>query len=412
VAAFADGFDEFSDEDPLPRPLPAEDRLWRHPSELGSLGVSLPLDPITVRRRWLASQPSRASAWTAGLVGALLATGLVALGTHLASAITAHTATGAADLSARASAAASGLARDPVPDTPTAIGSTLAANMAAAGRSLLYVDVVRDGVEIRTLGVGVGANGMVLAPAASLAGATRIVVALPGGVLHDASIVGQDFAARAASSGLALVHVDGVSNMAVARLSTERFAARDSLTVAVSAPGGRRFSFGSIVTSAQSAPANGTVLVDAMPTDLTVSDAPMGSMLLGADGQVLGIVTGTSSGRAVATPAWIASEVASRLASVGTVLHGWLGIEGTTAAPPQSGVEVGTVTTPSAASAAGLRRGDVIVSVGRHRVSTMAQLQGLLYLTHPGQRLSLGVVRHGHHAVVTTVLEGDERGQP
>ncbi len=412
MAAFADGFDEYSDEDPLPRPLPAEDRLWRHPSELGSLGVSLPLDPITVRRRWLASQPSRASAWTAGLVGALLATGLVALGTHLASAITAHPGTETAALSPHATAAAPGVAQEPSSDAHAAIGSTLAANMAAAGRSLLYVDVVRDGVASRTLGVGVAPDGMLLAPAASLAGATHIVVAVPGEGLRAGTIVGQDFAARAASSGLALVHVDGVSDLAVAHLSTERFAARDSLTVAVSAPGSTRFSFGSITTSAAGAPAEGTVLVDAMPTDLTISDAPMGSMLLGSDGQVLGIVTGASSGRAVATPAWIASEVASRLASVGTVVHGWLGIEGTTAASPQRGVDVGAVTTPSAASAAGLRRGDLIVSVGRHRVSTMAQLQGLLYLTRPGQRLSLGIVRDGHHGVVTTVLEGDETNRP
>ena len=77
-------FGEHSDEDPHPPLLPPDDRLWRHPSEVGASHTALPLDPVAVRRRWLLSHPSRRSALTAGVVGALLATGVVALGTHLA----------------------------------------------------------------------------------------------------------------------------------------------------------------------------------------------------------------------------------------------------------------------------------------------------------------------------------------
>ena len=72
------------DEGPSSPLLPPDDRLWRHPSELGAAHSALPLDPVAVRRRWLLSHPTRRSALTAGVVGALLATGVVALGTHLA----------------------------------------------------------------------------------------------------------------------------------------------------------------------------------------------------------------------------------------------------------------------------------------------------------------------------------------
>jgi len=81
-------FDEPLDEGPRPPLLPPEDRLWRHPSEFGASHPSLPLDPVAVQRSWLLSHPSRRSALTAGVVGALLATGVVALGTHLADSMT------------------------------------------------------------------------------------------------------------------------------------------------------------------------------------------------------------------------------------------------------------------------------------------------------------------------------------
>ncbi|MHB1974386.1 MAG: S1C family serine protease [Acidimicrobiales bacterium] len=410
MAAFADGFDDFPDEDPLAQPLPAEDRLWRHPSELGSLGSSLPLDPITVRRRWLASQPSRASAWTAGLVGALLATGLVALGTHLASAITARPGQSGVELlttSAGAAAtpsAASG--RHPM----EAIGTTLATHIAAAGKAVFYVDVTRQGTRSRTLGIGIGANGMLLAPAAQIAGATSIVVVLPNGASYIGDVVGTDFAPRAASSGLALLHVSGVTDLPVAPLSTAPLTAQQVLAVAVSGPGGSSFSVGSVATTPRSAPAGSTVLVDAMSTDLPTAAAPPGSMLLGGDGRVLGIVTGSSGGKALATPAWIATDVAAKLASEGAVVHGWLGIEGTTAGRVGGGVAVGAVARSSAASTARLLRGDIIVSVDGHSVTSMAQLQGLLYLSRPGQQLSVGVVRDGHPVVLHVSLEGEQHG--
>ncbi len=405
MAAFAGDFDDLPEDDSASQPLPAEDRLWRHPSELGA---SLPLDPITVRRRWLASQPTKASAWTAGLVGAILATGLVALGTHLASAITAHPPAGGTDVGTGSALAS----KTTLPQLPAAesVGAMLAAQIATIGRSVVALEVTRGTSSNQVLAVGVRSDGMLLAPAAEVVGATSVVVTLPDGMDYVGTVVASDLSQRAASSGLALVHINGVSDLAVAPFESAQRSGQRELAVALSTPGGSRFSVGSVDTSGQTTTTPSTILVDAMPTDLSAGAVPPGSVLVGAHGGVLGIVTAQAGGEALATPAWIASGVVNQLIANGTVDHGWLGIEGTTTNTPVRGVRVTVVTAASAAALAGVRPGDVIVSVAGHRVTSMAQLQGRLYFAPPGDRLQLAVERGGRTVVVHAVLDDAQLG--
>lgn len=401
VAAFADDFDDLSEGDSPSQPLPPEDRLWRHPSELGALGSSLPLDPITVRRRWLASQPSKASAWTAGLVGALLATGLVALGTHLAGAMT------------NRSSATPGNGTKTVLTSPTAseagqrlsgVGTGLAAGIATAGKAVVTINVTRGTTTVRCLGVGVRSDGMLLAPAAEVLGATSIVVMLPDGTNYVGEVVGSDASTRAASSGLALVHINGVTDLPVATLKSSRPAASSTIGVAVTAPGGSTFAIGNVSAGGGATATGDAVLVDAMTTDISASMAPPGSILLGSDGQVIGIATGTRAGHLLATPAWIASMVAEKLESVGVVSHGWLGIDGATTSGAAIGVKITNVPAGSAAAEGGMRAGDTIVSVDSHRITSMTELQGRLYFVRPGEKVIIGIVRGGRDQLLHVVL--------
>lgn len=394
MAGFADDFDDKSEGDYSSQPLPPEDRLWRHPSELGGLGAALPLDPLTVRRRWLASQPSKASAWTAGLVGALLATGLVAFGTHLAGAITnrAPSVTPLAD-------SLSGGQR------LSGIGTGLAAGIATIGRAVVAIDVTHGTSALRCLGVGVRADGLLLAPAADLAGASSIMVMLADGSYYVGSVVASDASVRAASSGLALVHIKGVTDLPVARFDSLRTLPAGTTGVALNSAGGASFALGTLQGAGSAAVAGSAVLVDAITTDIATADAPAGSVLLGANGKVLGIVTGASAGRVVATPGWIASIVASKLASAGAVTHGWLGIAGATTVARPKGVLVADVATRGPAAEAGMRDGDVIVSVDGARVTTMASLQGRLYFAEPGTKVSIGIVRAGRRRELHAVLD-------
>jgi hypothetical protein len=76
-------FDDGLEEEPASPLLPPEDRLWRHPSEIAAHGRSLSEEALNARSRWLSSTPTRAGAWSAGVIGAVLATGVVLVGTHL-----------------------------------------------------------------------------------------------------------------------------------------------------------------------------------------------------------------------------------------------------------------------------------------------------------------------------------------
>src|ERR1035437_3540725 len=73
---FDDAHDEGRDDDWGTPPLPPDDRLWRHPSELGAHTLPISAEALSARRSWMATTPTRAGAWSAGIVGALLATGV------------------------------------------------------------------------------------------------------------------------------------------------------------------------------------------------------------------------------------------------------------------------------------------------------------------------------------------------
>jgi S1-C subfamily serine protease len=405
VAAFAGDFDDLPEDDPPSQPLPAEDRLWRHPSELGALGASLPLDPITVRRRWLASQPSRGSAWTAGLVGALLATGLVALGTHLASAITAKQPAPGLAHSGDSTLLGSVRSRPSDLRPERGVGALLSSRMVDVGRAMVYLEVSRGGTEVRCIGVTVRSDGMVLAPAAEVAGATSIMVQLPDGAYYVGKVLGSDLSTRAASSGLALVRVEGASHLPVATLGTTPPASTSLLSVLLSSPGGGSFAVGSVSAAAGTATTPGAIIVDALTTDLPTAMAPPGSVLLDSDGQVLGIVTASRSGDALATPGWVAAKALVSLEATGKVGHGWLGVEGATAAGPVRGVRITHVAPGSAAARAGIETGDVVEAVDGKRVTTMSALQGRLYFFPPGARVSLLLDRAGRAVVARPKLD-------
>jgi S1-C subfamily serine protease len=378
------------EEGPGPPLLPPDDRLWRHPSELGASHSSLPLDPVAVRRRWLLSHPSRRSALTAGVVGALLATGVVALGTHLADSM------GGVGRSAFDGA---------VPANTTAITSggdalsrTLAANISRASAAMAFVQVTRGSTRTRVLGLVVRSDGMILAPASGLEGATTLTVTLANGDVYLGDLVGAD-----TRSDLAIVHINGASGLAAASLSPDPVA-KGSFALAVSVPGSTAFSLGTIRGVYCSPLVAGHRLLGELATDLAVASGPPGSPLLASTGAVEGMVTGGTRTGAVVAPAWLAAPVADELMATGRVTHGWLGLDGTTTKGDPAGVRVETATANGALARAGITPGDVIVSLDRTPVTSLAELQARLYVLPPGTRVSVGIVRGSARFVHRIVL--------
>ena len=392
-------FDDVNGEEAIPPLLPQEDRLWRHPSEIANVRPGQ-LDPDVVRTRWLSSEPSKASAWSAGFVGALLAAGIVLVGAHLATVFTNTPLAGTNVLTASVTTT--------LPMASPNFGAELNLAVENVGHSLAVIDSASSGggPAQRALGVVVGANGIVLTAASVVENATSVLVELPGtGVVSVGEVLSVDQA-----SGLALIKVRDASHLPVLQFSGAQMSA-PSFALGVTSPGGLgvepNVSLGALQKlNLTETTANGT-LMDVDTTDLSAETNPPGTPLLASNGRIDAIVTGTLNGKAVVTPGWLAGPIANELLAHNSVVHGWIGIAGVAAATSTGrvqGVAIQTVRSGSAAAAAGLHAGDVIVALDGQHLSSMSQLRGRLYVLGVGTKVRLSIDRGGSHHSVSVAL--------
>ena len=158
-----------------------------------------PDQALAARRRWLAATPSRASAGAAGLVGALLAAGVVLVGTHLTAWLTPP----------KAPTTVLGMTRETAVTTaitlPTVVAPELGAVFADVKRALVEVNAFRTGGSTsRANGVIISPEGYVVVPSAVIAGATSISVVRSDGEELVATVTGRD-----PETGVSVLHIMG-----------------------------------------------------------------------------------------------------------------------------------------------------------------------------------------------------------
>lgn len=402
-------FEDWHEDEPRSPLLPPEDRIWRHPSELSGAVLDGPEAQIlAARRRWMASTPTRAGAGTAGIVGALLATGVVLIGTHLSAWLTRPAASASAQTNAMRT----------VIDVSTTTAPALRTNALDAAaehvqQSLVQVTAVHGRTTTTGDGAVLSSNGYVVVPAAVVAGATTISVVLGGGEELIARLSGAD-----PTTGLAILHV-AATGLHALPVSPVRSLPVDSLVLVAWRQG--RFNMEVAPVAAAPVPASlsaGPALLETYPASLGIARAPIGTLLIDAKGAISGMVVLDRHHRAVAAPGWVIGRITSYLISYGKVEHGWLGIVGRVGSAPvtklesktfasrrpslvrlsgreATGVEVVTVVHGSAAARAGLRSGDLIESVDGQPVTSMSGLQAMLYLMAPATSVRIEIVRGG-----------------
>ena len=125
-------------------------------------------------------------------------------------------------------------------------------------------------------------------------------------------------------------------------------------------------------------------------------------------------VAGTGLGLAVPVNA-TSRQILDTLMRDGRVRRGWLGIAGAEIALQEAvarkagartGIQVMSVVPDSPADLAGIRPGDVLISLDRMRIHAVADLQRLMIASTIGRRLELTVWRNG--ALVDAVVEPTE----
>lgn len=145
-------------------------------------------------------------------------------------------------------------------------------------------------------------------------------------------------------------------------------------------------------------------------TDAAVNPGNSGGALVNLRGELIGInsaiatTTGMYSGYSFAIPVTLVKKVMDDLKEFGEVQRGFLGVEiqDVTAQMAEnrhldvvSGVYVSSVHEGSAAQAAGIQVGDVIVGIDDHAVTNMSELQERVARNRPGQSVKVTYRRSG-----------------
>jgi putative serine protease PepD len=375
------GADEgFDDDGPEFRtPLSPEDRVWRHPSELGAAALTASNDRSTGRSPW-------AVGFVSVVGGVLLAGSLM------------FAAGGVGDEPGR-------IALRPIATLAPRIDDTRTIRIAAldgpaAPPALVGIDV-NTATDVRMgNGLAVQSAGYVVTTAALVADASDIRVTASDGRAHTATIVGVDDL-----NDLAVIHVDDL-DVAPAVLDRQVSVTLGQSVFVVGASRG-------VATSTRTAEvtsldarlsSGGCDLHGAVQLDATLDVSTAGAPLLSSDGRILGLVTTRAADRpAVAIPTRTIAWVAQQLVAAGQVQHGWLGVEGVTAiapdttadAPDDGGALVNRVVDSSPAQDAGLLADDIVVAIDGEPVSTMSELVVAVRERAPGTTVTVSLVRGG-----------------
>ena len=191
------------------------------------------------------------------------------------------------------------------------------------------------------------------------------------------------------------------------------------LVVAVGNPLGLAGSVTAGVVSAlgRSLPARGRVIEDVIQTDAALNPGNSGGALADASARVVGIntaVAGVGLGMAVPVNA-TTRKIISALMQDGRVRRAYLGLAMTPGPVPanwrerlgrKTGLLVAQVVAGGPADRAGLRPGDLLLTVAGHPVAVSQDLQRLMFSEAIGKPLAITVMRNG--ALVDVIAEPSE----
>jgi len=162
-----------------------------------------------------------------------------------------------------------------------------------------------------------------------------------------------------------------------------------------------------------------------LQTDAALNHGNSGGALVNTDGELIGITsaivsaTGEYSGNSFAIPVEIVKKVVADLKEYGCVQRAILGvsINDVTAKLVEEenlgkieGVYINNVSEGGAASEAGIKEGDVVISINNVNVNTVSSLQERFSRHRPGDRVPIVIKRKGKMKQYDVVLRNLEGG--
>jgi putative serine protease PepD len=312
--------------------------------------------------------------------------------------------------------------------TTSAVTVTAAAQSSAATElqrqfTAIVKTVSPEVVQIQTdsgLGSGVvfDGKGDIVTNAHVVTGAKKISVTLASGDQHGATLVG-----IYPQNDIAVVRASGATPHPATFADSSRVEVGD-IVLAIGNPLGLRSSVTQgIVSSAGRtvSEGNGIVLPSVIQTSAEINPGNSGGALVGLDGAVVGIPTlaatdpefgGTPApGIGFAIPSNTAKNFAGKLIATGSVApagRAFLGVVVSTIIV--GGVLVESVTPGGPAAKAGIKPGDVIISVAGQSIATTDVLSSVLATLRPGQTVPVQILSPSGQQSTVQVKLGSQPG--
>src|SRR5476649_2390279 len=247
-------------------------------------------------------------------------------------------------------------------------------------------------------------------------GADKIKVQLNDGREFDAKLIGRD-----EQTDLALLQLPGATNLTEIKMADSDALRVGDFAVAVGNPFGLgQTATSGIISALGRSGLNLEGLENFIQTDASINRGNSGGALLNLKGELIGINTailssqGGSIGIGFAIPVNMAKNLSEQLIKYGEIKRGLLGIRGTEMTPElakafkldsQRGAFVNEVLPNSAASKAGIKSGDILVTLQGKPLSSFAELRAKVGTAGPGVTMQIGLLREGKPMTVNVTLD-------
>lgn len=233
--------------------------------------------------------------------------------------------------------------------------------------------------------------------------ANRIIVSFSDGTELPARLIGSDDL-----TDIAVIRVSSPTPLPFVQWGDSRAVEVGDWIIAAGNPFGLGSSVTAGIVSARGRDIGAGPFDDFLQIDAPINPGNSGGPTFNLDGEVIAVntaivsPTGGSVGIGFAVPSEIAQRIVADLRDKGRIDRGWLGVSVSdlgadggpgTRATPGAGVAIVGIDRAGPAARAGLRAGDVVVSVNGDRVDSARGLTRAVAATAPGGSVRLAVRR-------------------
>jgi S1-C subfamily serine protease len=253
-------------------------------------------------------------------------------------------------------------------------------------------------------------NNHVISEAASNPSKFKMAVVFNDGKEVPANLVGRD-----PKTDLAVLKVDNVDNLTVARFGDSEKLRVGEEVIAAGAPLGLRSTVTHGIISALNRPvplsgdgSDTDTVIDAVQTDASINHGNSGGPLINMNSEVIGINTAgkslsdSASGLGFAIPVNEVKATVETLIKDGKIAHPTLGLSARSVSNDLAfGAQIANVKAGGPADKAGIKENDVVVKVGGRKVADADEFVVAVRALAIGQDAPIEVMREGRAVTLT-----------